>query len=259
MRLDSPRARSFRERTRPMSMARCLATSKSTSDAVRRCRCRATWVLGVSVIGPKGTHPGDACCRFLAEGLPCRDVRVLPVSNEKMYGGPKVDDNLKKWLPWIAVAAVALIVIVIIAINSGGDDEASATTTTAGETTTTVVEETTTTEAGETTTTEAGGGVPEAGPLGAVIVAPGEDIQIRSLEAISGDVALLGVPNQRGTELAITDFGPIQCHDVSIGTPLDDLCPAHGRAAAGPPIATNGVRPSRRGNASLRPTRGSTR
>ncbi len=156
-----------------------------------------------------------------------------------MYGGSKVDDNLKKWLPWIAVAAVALIVIVIIAVNSGGDEEASATTTTAGETTTTAVEETTTTVAEETTTTEAGGEAPEPGPLGAVIVAPGEDIQIRSVEAISGDVAFLGVPNQRGTELAIKDFGPIKGHNVSLGTPLDDLCSAEGGQAAGQTIVSD--------------------
>ena len=64
-----------------------------------------------------------------------------------------MNPTLKKWLPWIAVAAVALIVIIIIAVNSGGDDVA-ATTTTSGETTTTVAETTTTTE--ETTTTTEG-------------------------------------------------------------------------------------------------------
>jgi hypothetical protein len=40
-----------------------------------------------------------------------------------------MDDNLKKWLPWIAVAAIALIVIAIIAIRSGGGDDVAATTT----------------------------------------------------------------------------------------------------------------------------------
>jgi len=151
-----------------------------------------------------------------------------------------VNDNLKKWLPWIAVAAVALIVIVIIAVNSGGDDEAAATTTTAGQTTTTVVEETTTTTVAETTTTtEAAPVKPEPGPLGAVEVAPGEDIQIRSVEAISGDVAFLGVPNQRGTELAIADYGPIKGHNVTIGTPLDDLCSAEGGQAAGQTVASD--------------------
>jgi branched-chain amino acid transport system substrate-binding protein len=65
-----------------------------------------------------------------------------------------MNDNLRKWLPWILVAAVAVIIVIIIAVNSGGDDEAIATTTTAGDsTTTTVAEETTTTVEGETTTT----------------------------------------------------------------------------------------------------------
>jgi branched-chain amino acid transport system substrate-binding protein len=148
-----------------------------------------------------------------------------------------MDDNLKKWLPWIAVAAVALIVIIVIAINSGGDDE-----TAAGDTTTTSAagETTTTTEApDETTTTQAPDEKPEPGPLGAVEVAPGEDIQIRSLQAITGDVAFLGVPNLRGTEIAVLDYGDIKGHAVSIGTPLDDLCNAEGGAAAGQTIASD--------------------
>jgi len=149
-----------------------------------------------------------------------------------------VNDNLKKWLPWIAVAAVALIVIVIIAVNSGGDDEVAAPTT-AATTVTTVAAATTTTVAAVTTTTEAAMVAPEPGPLGAVTVAPGEDIQIRSVEAISGDVAFLGVPNQRGTELAVTDFGAIKGHNVSIGTPLDDLCSAEGGQAAGQTIVSD--------------------
>ncbi|MGI9665823.1 MAG: branched-chain amino acid ABC transporter substrate-binding protein [Acidimicrobiia bacterium] len=149
-----------------------------------------------------------------------------------------MNDNLKKWLPWIAVAAVALIVIVIIAVNSGGDDEAADTTTTssteAGETTTTseATEET-------TTTSEAGSEKPEPGPLGAIEVAAGEDIQIRTVQAITGDVAFLGVPNQRGVEIAINDFGPIKGHNVSIGTPLDDLCSAEGGQAAGQTVAAD--------------------
>ncbi|MCH2427284.1 MAG: hypothetical protein MK177_08135, partial [Acidimicrobiales bacterium] len=44
------------------------------------------------------------------------------------------------------------------------------------------------------------------GSLGTVEVGPGEEIQIRSLNAISGDVAFLGIPNQRGVELAIRDY-----------------------------------------------------
>lgn len=148
-----------------------------------------------------------------------------------------VNDNLKKWLPWIAVAAVAVIVIVIIALSGGGDDEpaaASSTTTEApGDTTTT-------SEGGDTTTTTEGGDeAPEPGPLGAVIVPPGEEIQIRSLQAISGDVAFLGVPNLRGTELAIEDYGPIKGFTVNLGTPLDDLCSPEGGQAAGQTIVAD--------------------
>ncbi len=147
-----------------------------------------------------------------------------------------MNDNLKKWLPWIAVAAVALIVIVIIAVNSGDDGDVAADTTT----TAAVAEDTTTTtEAEETTTTAEEHDEFEPGPLGAVEIAPGEDIQIRSLQAITGDVAFLGVPNLRGTELAVADYGQIAGHDVSIGTPLDDLCNAEGGAAAGQTIASD--------------------
>ncbi|MEA2023779.1 MAG: ABC transporter substrate-binding protein [Actinomycetota bacterium] len=66
-----------------------------------------------------------------------------------------MNDNLRKWLPWILVAVVAVIIVIIIAVNSGGDDEAATTTTAAQETTTTAAEETTTTAAEETTTTAA--------------------------------------------------------------------------------------------------------
>jgi branched-chain amino acid transport system substrate-binding protein len=71
------------------------------------------------------------------------------------------------------------------------------------------------------------------GALGAVEVGSGEEIQIRSLNAITGDVAFLGIPNQRGVELAIADYGPIAGRSVSLGTGLDDLCsPDGGQASA---------------------------
>jgi branched-chain amino acid transport system substrate-binding protein len=71
-----------------------------------------------------------------------------------------MSDNMRKWLPWILVAAVAVIIIVVIAVNSGGDDDEAAdtttTTTTAADSTTTTVEETTTTvEETTTSSTEA--------------------------------------------------------------------------------------------------------
>jgi len=70
-------------------------------------------------------------------------------------------------------------------------------------------------------------------------VGSGEEIQIRSLNAISGDVAFLGIPNQRGVEMAIADYGPIGGHDVSMGTGLDDLCSADGGQAAAQTIVAD--------------------
>jgi branched-chain amino acid transport system substrate-binding protein len=74
----------------------------------------------------------------------------LPILEEIL-----VNDDLRRWLPWIGVAVVAIIVIAIIAVNQGDDDDEAAadTTTTVAEETTTTEGETTTT-AGETTTTE---------------------------------------------------------------------------------------------------------
>lgn len=97
--------------------------------------------------------------------------------------------TLKAWLPWIAVAVVALIVIVVIAINSGGDDTALDTTTTEAEATTTSEAETTTSEAEETTTTEAapefnaiplkiGSILPQTGGLAAIIEALEQPIRM---------------------------------------------------------------------------------
>ena len=66
------------------------------------------------------------------------------------------------------------------------------------------------------------------GSLGTVTVSPGEAVQIRSLNTISGDVAFLGLPNQRAVELAITDYGQIHGFDVDMGAGLDGLCSAEG-------------------------------
>lgn len=77
------------------------------------------------------------------------------------------------------------------------------------------------------------------GDLGAVTVAEGEAIQIRSLEAISGDVAFLGLPNQRATQQAIEDYGDIQGFSVELGTPLDDLCDSAGGQSAAQTIAAD--------------------
>ena len=80
---------------------------------------------------------------------------------------------------------------------------------------------------------------PEAGPLGVVEVADGDAIQIRSLNAITGDVAFLGLPNQRGVEIAIGHYGQIHGFDVDMGTGLDDLCSADGGQAAAQAIVAD--------------------
>ena len=137
---------------------------------------------------------------------------------------------------------IALLVVFALVLAACGGGEDTTTTTAAADTPDTAAPETTvaapeTTVAAPDTTEAMEEFVP--GPLGAVTVAPGEDIQIRSLEAISGDVAFLGIPNQRGTELAILDFGPIAGHNVSIGTPLDDLCSSDGGQSAAQTIVSD--------------------
>ena len=71
----------------------------------------------------------------------------------------------------------------------------------------------------------------EAGPLGAVEVAPGEAIQIRSMQVLTG-LGDLGTPNQRGVALALADYGLIRGHAVSMGAGLDSLCTEEGGRAA---------------------------
>ncbi|HHC08866.1 MAG TPA: branched-chain amino acid ABC transporter substrate-binding protein, partial [Actinobacteria bacterium] len=134
---------------------------------------------------------------------------------------------MRKRLPFLGV----VVAFALLAAACGGGT---------GGTTTTAGEQTTTTKAQEPgTTAPPAEEKPEPGPLGAVEVAPGEDIQIRSLEAISGDVAFLGIPNDRATEIAIEDFGPIAGHAVTRGTPLDDLCSAEGGQAGAQQIVSD--------------------
>ena len=78
-----------------------------------------------------------------------------------------------------------------------------------------------------------------AGALGTVEVAPGEAVQIRSLNTITGDVAYLGLPNQRGVELAVADFGPVHGFEVDLGTRYDDLCSSDGAQAAAQQIVAD--------------------
>ena len=120
--------------------------------------------------------------------------------------------------------------------GSAPETTKAASTTTAAPTTTKAVQApastTTTTAAPATTTTMAPGEYLGDGSLGTVEVGPGEAIQIRSLNAISGDVAFLGIPNENGIRMAVEDYGQIDGHDVEVGTGMDDLCSADGGQAA---------------------------
>ncbi len=119
---------------------------------------------------------------------------------------------------------LAGLLVALLAASCGGGDGTAATQTAAVQSSTTVqtaVEEFT------------------PGPLGAVEVRPGEMIQIRSLNSISGDAANLGTPNQRGVELAVADYGPIAGREVTIGEGLDDLCSADGGQAAAQTIVSD--------------------
>lgn len=117
---------------------------------------------------------------------------------------------------------VLLVVLALVAVACGDDDSGGTTTTTTA----------------ATTTTEAF----TCGDLGCVEVAPGEDIQIRALQSISGETAPLGTDQVRGIELAITDVGPVLGHNVNLGTVEDDLCAAEGgQAGAQAILAQEGV------------------
>ena len=75
------------------------------------------------------------------------------------------------------------------------------------------------------------------GSLGIVSVDPGEAIQIRSLNAVSEDVADFGLPLQRGAELGVADYGTVHGFEVDLGVRYDDQCTNFGGVAAGQAIA----------------------
>ena len=113
----------------------------------------------------------------------------------------------------------ALLIVLSLVAAACGDDDAETTTTTAAP----VAEFT-------------------PGALGAVDIASGDAVEIRALQAISGDVAFLGDDQVRGMELAIEDYGDINGHSVNLGTPEDDLCSAEGgQAGAQAILAQEGV------------------
>jgi branched-chain amino acid transport system substrate-binding protein len=77
------------------------------------------------------------------------------------------------------------------------------------------------------------------GSLGVVEVGAGEAIQIRSLQAITGDVAGFGLPIDRAAYIAVDDYGPVHGFDVDLGASLDDLCSADGGQAAAQTIVAD--------------------
>ena len=131
------------------------------------------------------------------------------------------------------LASFLCVILVAAACGDGEDDTAQPTATT---------------EAEATATTEAPEG-PDEGPmemthlgdgsLGVVTVEAGDAIQIRSLNAISGDVAFFGLPIERSVVLAIRDYGQIKGFDVDLGTTLDDLCSNDGGQAAAQTIVAD--------------------
>ena len=70
------------------------------------------------------------------------------------------------------------------------------------------------------------------GSLGIVEVEAGDAIQIRSLQAITGDVGAFGLPIDRAAYIAVDDYGQIKGFDVDLGASLDDLCSNDGGQAA---------------------------
>jgi branched-chain amino acid transport system substrate-binding protein len=131
-----------------------------------------------------------------------------------------------------------LFALTLIAAACGSDDEEEGTDASATET----EEESSDSDADSDADSDESmeeGEMMEEGPLGSVRVEAGDQIQIRSLNAITGDVAFLGVPNERAVQLAIDDYGQINGFDVSLGTGLDDLCSADGGQAAAQTIVAD--------------------
>ena len=121
----------------------------------------------------------------------------------------------------------ALVVVLALVAAACGDDD---------------TEDTTAATTAATTATTAAAAEFTPGALGAVTIADGGAVEIRALQAISGDVAFLGDDQVRGIELAIEDYGDVNGHAVNLGTPEDDLCSAEGgQAGAQAILAQEGV------------------
>jgi branched-chain amino acid transport system substrate-binding protein len=120
-----------------------------------------------------------------------------------------MNDDLRKWLPWIVVAAVAVIIVIVIAVNSGGDDEVAATTTTVGDSTTTTVEATTTTVEETTTTVE------ETTTTGGVAFAP-IPIQIGTVLPQTGQLASIIEALENPVRMGVDEINAVSDGLVSV-------------------------------------------
>lgn len=77
------------------------------------------------------------------------------------------------------------------------------------------------------------------GSLAVVEVEPGDAVQIRSLNTITGDVAFFGLPIDRAARIAVHDYGPVHGFEVELGASLDDLCSNDGGQAAAQQIVAD--------------------
>ena len=145
--------------------------------------------------------------------------------------------HMRTWTRLVAV----LLSLSLLAAACGDDDEE----TTDGPATTQAPSDETPSTDGETPSTD--GEMPDDemmehlgdGSLGVVEVEAGDAIQIRSLEAITGDVAFFGLPIDRASQIAVDDYGQIHGFDVDLGTSLDDLCSNDGGQAAAQTIVAD--------------------
>lgn len=83
-----------------------------------------------------------------------------------------------------------------------------------------------------------GGAEYDEGPLGAVKVGPGEDIQVRAMLGLTGDPNV-GVTSQRGVMMAIADYGPVHGRSVSAGDTLDSGCDADAARVAAETVVSD--------------------
>ena len=105
--------------------------------------------------------------------------------------GASFMETLIRRRSWRIMSAVLALGLIAGACGSDGDDSSSSSSSSAATATTAAPAATT---AAPAATPSSSGSSLGDGSLGTVEVDAGEDIQIRSLHAISGDVAFLGVP-----------------------------------------------------------------